>query len=93
MSVREANQHEQTFIAIMITSAPRKDDFSFALTDDMFETPLRKTGCHARMHLLVLALNEDISSKLLTKMKKTYFDQLMKSIGDLVFNFDFSPLE
>jgi mRNA-degrading endonuclease toxin of MazEF toxin-antitoxin module len=92
LSHRDANNHERTFIAVMITSSPRKDDFSFDLVDDMFEKPLAKQGCHVRMHLLTLALDEDISSHLLTKMKKQYFDELMRSIGDIVFNFEFSPL-
>lgn len=96
LSVREANEHETTFIAVMITgSEVYKNDFSFPLTDDMFIEKLRKPECHVRMHLLTLCLNEEIQlgGKKINQMKSQYFKELMKSIGDLIFNYDFSPLK
>jgi hypothetical protein len=94
LSCLDANNHERTFLAVMITSEPKRiDDFSFLLQDGMFERPLKYPNCHARMHLIMMALNEDTEDlPPVNKMKKGYFDQLMKSIGDLIFNFDFSPL-
>jgi len=90
LSVREANDYENTFIGVMITSSEKyQDDFSFQLTDEMFESPLGKKNSHARMHLLQLCLNEEIKGRRLNKMKPFYFRQLMKSIGDLIFHFDF----
>ncbi len=78
----------------MITSEPNRiDDFSFMLMDAMFEKPLKYPDCHVRMHLIMMALNEDTENlPAVNKMKKAYFDQLMQSIGDLIFNFDFTPL-
>ena len=93
LSVEESNSHENTFIAVMITSSPyTRDDHSFDLTNEMFEDHLKKTGCHARMHLIMLCLNNEILGKRVTTMKEFYFKQLMKSIGDYVFNYDFKPL-
>ena len=92
LSIQEANAHEQTFIAVMITSTNRKDDLSFELTDDMFEKKLDKIGCHVRMHLLTLYLDNDIRGKKINEMKQFYFNHLMKAIGELVFNYNFSPL-
>jgi len=46
LSAREANEYENTFIAVMITSSEQyNDDFSFQLTNDMFELSLRKNNC------------------------------------------------
>ena len=93
LSVQEANQHENTFIAVMITSSSfTKDDFSFNLNDATFEKPLAKSGCHARMHLITITreLWFDHNNKVNT-MKPAPFNELMKSIGDLVFNYNFTP--
>jgi len=80
LSCKESNLSENTFVAVMITSKEtRHDDHS-------------KEGCHVRMHLLTLCINNEVIGNRLNRMKTFYFDQLMKSIGDLVFNYDFSPL-
>lgn len=93
LSVEESNSNESTFIAVMITSSQFKiDDHSFHLTDAMFEEPLEKSRCHARMHLMMLCLNKEIIGKKLNTMKESYFKQLMKSIGDYIFHYDFTPL-
>jgi hypothetical protein len=92
LSVEEANRYERTFIAVMITSMNHVDDFSFELSDEMFEQPLPKKNSHVRMHLLTLCLDEEIVGKRINRMKALYFKELMKSIGDLIFNYGFSPL-
>ena len=93
LSVLNANNHEQTFIAVMITTSEHyHDDYSFDLNNSMFEKPLAKEGSHVRMHLLTLALEEDRIGPCKNKMKKFFFDQLMESIGDSVFGFSFKPL-
>jgi hypothetical protein len=93
LSVRRANEYENTFIAVMITSSERHfDDFSFKLSNEMFDVPLTKENSHARMHLLQLCMNEEIKGKRITKMKPLYFKQLMAAIGDLIFNYDFAPI-
>lgn len=94
LSVRQANEYENTFIAVMITSSEAYfDDFSFKLTNEMFDSPLRKEHSHARMHILQLCMNEEIKGRRITKMKPQYFKQLMRSIGDIVFHYDFTPIE
>jgi mRNA-degrading endonuclease toxin of MazEF toxin-antitoxin module len=93
LSDQRANKYEKTFIAVMITSsAYKRDHYSFPLTDEMFEDNLQKDDCHARMHLITLWIDEEIRGKKLNVMKEVYFNQLMKSIGDLIFNYNFSPI-
>ena len=94
LSVRQANEYENTFIAVMITSSEKyNDDFSFRLTDDMFDFPLLKKNSHARMHLLQLCMDKEIVGRRLNKMKPFYFKELMKAIGDLIFHYEFAPLD
>lgn len=91
LSVNEANQQENTFVGVMITSsAATRDDFSFDLNNDMFEKPLGKDRCHVRMHLITWSFNEHIV-KPVNRMKSYAFRQLMKSIGDLIFDYEFMP--
>ena len=95
LSVNEANEYEGTFIGVMITSMDHVDDFSFPLSDEMFEHNLDKKNSHVRMHLLTLCLNEEIrgrQDRSINKMKPQYFKNLMSSIGDLIFNFTFTPI-
>ncbi|SFQ01658.1 type II toxin-antitoxin system PemK/MazF family toxin [Parafilimonas terrae] len=92
LSTLKANNNEGTFIAVMITSSNHMDDFSFPLTDDMFEKKLHKLGCHVRMHLLTLYADDEIINSKINTMKPYFFKQLMAAIGDAVFNYDFKPL-
>ena len=94
LSCKTANEYEGTFVGVMITSSSNyHDDYSFDLSDQMFERPLDKPNSHARMHLVTLCLDNTIKGKRINKMKPAYFKQLMRSIGDLVFNYDFIPIE
>ena len=96
LSIKDANEHESTFLAVMITTSKiHRDELSFELTNEMFDKPLQKENSHVRMHLIMLVLNSEIRGKIgkpLCTMKKQYFDQLMKSIGEFVFNYEFIPL-
>jgi uncharacterized protein YukJ len=92
LSVKEANEQENTFVVVMITSSGKTiDDFSFMLSDEMFEKPLQKKNCHVRMHLLTSSFDEYIDRPKINTMKVAPFKELMKSIGDLIFNYNFSP--
>ena len=93
LSTRQANDHERTFVAVMITASDKThDDFSFDVSDDMFIKPLEKQNCHVRMHLITLMINEDIIGRRINEMKEFYFKELMASIGDLIFNYGFKPI-
>lgn len=93
LSTKEANDYEGTFVGVMITSSDKwHDDYSFDLTDAMFESPLDKKNSHARMHLVTLCLNGDVKGKRVNRMKPMYFKELMASIGDLVFGYSFKPI-
>lgn len=93
LSNKESNEYEKTFIGVMITSSDvYRDDYSFPLQDEMFESPLVKKNSHARMHLLTLCLQEAINGpRRINKMKATYFKQLMAAIGELIFGYNFTP--
>lgn len=92
LSIKEANEIENTFIAVMITSSAYKDDLSFDLNDSMFDKPLHKKGCHVRMHLVTIYLTKEIIGKKLNTMKEFYFKQLMATIGEMVFNYKFEKI-
>ena len=71
LSTKEANDHESTFVAVMITASDfKRDDFSFDLKDDMFLKPLDKQNCHVRMHLITLILSEEIIGRKINEMKE-----------------------
>ena len=91
LSIEESNQYENSFIAAMITSTKYQDDYSFPISDGMFDSPLDKSGSHVRMHLITLCYDREIKGRKVNAMKEFYFRQLMKSIGDLVFNYNFTP--
>ncbi len=92
LSVLEANQYENTFVTVMITSSSiTRDDFSFSLYDQMFEKPLAQKGCHVRMHLMTMSFGEDIDRPKINTMKIVAFRQLMQRIGNLIFDYDFQP--
>ncbi len=75
-----ANDKENTFVGVMITTSDHyKDEFSFPVSSAMFEKPLRKEPCHVRMHLITTGLDE-CKGATVNRMKKQYFDQLMRSI-------------
>lgn len=95
LSIKESNECEDTFIGVMITSSTvYVDDHSFTLSDSMFRYPLDKANCHVRMQLMTLCKKRDAGNgSPINRMKPLYFKELMKSIGELVFNYDFLPLE
>ena len=93
LSCDESNDNnDNTFIGVMISGMKYKDDNSFELSDDMFDKPLAKPGCHVRMHLITLCIKKDILTKNpVNTMLERDFRFLMKNIGELIFNYKFSP--
>lgn len=93
LSTAESNGFERTFLAVMITSSDNfDDDLSFDLTDDMFMSALPRPNSKARMHLIMLCINEDIRGQKVNEMREPYFRNLMKEIGSMVFNYSFKPI-
>jgi hypothetical protein len=43
------------------------------------------------MHLMTLSFGEDIDRPKINMMKIAPFKELMRSIGDLIFDYDFLP--
>lgn len=86
----EANSVEPSFIGVMITSSEDyRDDYSFDLNDSMFNQPLKKPASHVRMHLLTLCVPKDIVGRRVNVRKEFFFNRLMETIGELIFNYDF----
>ncbi len=94
LSTLEANKHENTFIAVMMTSSEiHKDDLSFPVQNEMFEENLKRENCHIRMHLIFICIPEDIVSRgRINKMKQSHFRRLMKQIGEMIFKYNFTPI-
>jgi mRNA-degrading endonuclease toxin of MazEF toxin-antitoxin module len=93
LSVKEANELENTVIAVMITTSTHyKDDYSFELNDSMFDRPLPKPNSHVRMHLVTVFLKKEIKSSRIGIMNVFFFNQLMASIGELVFGYTMKKL-
>jgi len=99
ISIKECNDHEATALAVMMTGSDQThDEYSFDVSDEMFEKPLKKQNCHIRMHLIALYLKEDMQVDhnnkpiVLNRMNVADFNRLMRDIGELVFEFSFKPL-
>jgi hypothetical protein len=87
ISCNVANSYEQYFTGVMITSSKHNDRFSFALSDSMFERPLEKSGCQARMKL-ILSFHEKKVKRMTSRMKLIHFKQLIDQIKSDVFAVD-----
>lgn len=74
---------EDIFYAVMISSAPFNDEFSFELDDVMLTKPLRKKSFVKCQLLQAYAPNEVLSR--ISSVKASYFEQIRQRIFDTVF--------
>lgn len=94
VSSSASNDFEGSFLAVLITSNGANDTMTFPLFDQMFETPLPKKNSQARCHMMFLNREKHIignKSVPLNRMKEAPFNELMKQIGECVFNFNIEP--
>lgn len=94
LSGNEANKNINTFIGVMITTSNKYyDDYSFDVEEGMFDPALPKESSHIRMSLVSLCIDNKIIGQRKAVMKERFFCQLMETIGDLMFGFEFKRMK
>lgn len=74
---------EDIFYAVMISSKPFNDDFTFELNDNMLTKPLSKKSFVKCQLLQSYSISEVISK--ISSVKQIYFEKIKKQIFDTVF--------
>jgi mRNA interferase MazF len=74
---------EDIFYAMMISSNPMNDGFSFELKDEMLGKPLRKTS-FVKCQLLQSYSPDEVLSKIST-VKQPFFDAIIRQLVKMVF--------
>lgn len=74
---------EEIFYAVMISSKPLNDEFTFELEDNMLTKPLRKRS-FVKCQLLQSYTVGEVLSKIST-VKVTYFEQIKLRLFETVF--------
>ena len=74
---------EDIFYAVMISSNPINDDFSFELDNTMLTKPLAKKSFVKCQLFQSYSIDEVISK--ISSVKQLYFDKILKRIFDTVF--------
>jgi hypothetical protein len=92
ISNTRAINHEPVlyYMGIMITHSDRQDKFSFKIDSTMVDGRV-DDGCQVRQHILVGFRQSDISrdaTAYMGKMKKQFFQILMRQICDNVLSID-----
>lgn len=89
LSNDDAIQREDSFIGVMMTSQNFDDEYSFVLSSEMLNKPFPKKQIHCEVRLHLIGYFQSIhvikNSNYNTQIKKTYFDQIIKQINELVF--------
>jgi PemK-like, MazF-like toxin of type II toxin-antitoxin system len=74
---------EDIFYAVMISSNPMNDDFTFELDNAMLTKPLLKKS-YVKCQILQSYTTEEVISKI-SSVKQIYFDKILKQIFETVF--------
>ena len=74
---------EDIFYAVMISSNPINDDFTFELDNAMLTKPLLKKS-YVKCQILQSYTTEEVISKI-SSVKQLYFDKILKRIFETVF--------
>lgn len=87
ISCAAANSKENHYTAVMMTASPNIDQFSFKVTDEMFESPLAKKNCQIRLYILFTVPEEKIKS-FANRMKSIHFNNVIRNITSYVLAAD-----
>lgn len=87
VSCHRANSKENYYTGVMMTSSSYKDGSTFALENNMFESPLEKEHCQLRLYILV-SFPESKIERFLSKMKRLHFQQVIDEIKEYVLVVD-----
>ena len=85
ISNSNSNSIENSYIGVMMTASSVSDRYSFKCSNEMFESPLEKTGCHLRMHIIAMLTENDIL-KFSNRMLPIYTDNLIKEIQSRILS-------
>lgn len=80
-----ANSYESYYTGVMMTSTNYKDKFSFEVDDSMFQNPLRKSGSHLRLYLLISFRESSIAGTPINQIKPAHLKHVLHQIRELVF--------
>lgn len=83
ISNSDVHDAEEIFYAVMISSKPFNDEFTFALDDEMLTKPLLKKS-FVKCQLIQSYTVDEIISKI-SSIKQVYFERVKKRIFDTVF--------
>jgi mRNA-degrading endonuclease toxin of MazEF toxin-antitoxin module len=83
ISNQQVLETEDIFYAVMISSKPFNDEFSFELDNSMLSKPLSKKS-FVKCQLIQSYSTDEIVSKIST-IKLTYFEQIKRKIFETVF--------
>ena len=83
ISNQDVLEAEDIFYAVMISTKPYHDEFTFALKNEMLSKPLSKTS-FVKCQLIQAYTTTEVLSKLAT-LKQEYFLQIKQKIFDSVF--------
>jgi hypothetical protein len=90
ISCRAANEKENYYTGVMMTTTTHRDNYSLTVDDKMFERPLGKHNCQLRLYILV-SFSESRIESLINKMKKVDFKGVIQQIKDYVLVVDNTP--
>ncbi len=86
ISNNDINEYEDGFIAVMLSSSPKEDNYSYFMENYMF-TKKPKTKTQVRCHLISLIPESEIIEKH-GEVKKQYLTEIIIKITQDVFNID-----
>lgn len=84
ISSNASNSYENRYTGVMMSSTAHKDRFSFQCSNEMFESPLQKSGSQFRTYI-ILGFNEDQISRLVNQMKPIHLGALLAEIRNYIF--------
>ncbi len=90
ISCGKAIRHENSFIGVMMTgSEVYDDDFTFLVSNHMFEKPLMKSGCQLRLHIISNLMMHDLEpAHAVNRMKRADFQDLLDELFSVTFFLD-----
>ena len=87
ISCSSVNSKGDYYTGMMMSTTEYRDQFSFTLTNDMFEGHLRKEKCHLRTYIII-SIKEDQIKGRINRMGALHFKNLVKQIFEYVFCLD-----
>ena len=82
--------NDEVYICVMITSDTNIDEFTFKITDDMLEKPLKKDFNQARTHLITYIKETHFcNNKPFSRLKGNSVDRLVSRIVEVSLSEDY----